>query len=176
MTTNTTPLPQASREEILSLIERDGSFISGILAGMREGLTAEQMAERLGHKNSRNVQDFVYSIRVLVGDAPLQPGKNTSKQAYYAARRYLKLPVSKPTEDHFAGIIRGFVGGSGDLKPTNTVDVPGVYVFSYPHYLKHPVSPEDGRTLMKVGCSTGSARVLHPSGWRGIAFHLYHFV
>ena len=33
---------------------------------------------------------------------------------------------------------------------------PGVYVYSLPHYLRHPFDEESGRTLLKVGHADGS--------------------
>jgi hypothetical protein len=33
---------------------------------------------------------------------------------------------------------------------------PGVYVYSYPHYLAYPSDPESGRTLLKIGSATSS--------------------
>jgi len=32
----------------------------------------------------------------------------------------------------------------------------GVYVYALPHYLRYPYDPQDGRTLLKVGCSENS--------------------
>lgn len=43
-----------------------------------------------------------------------------------------------------------------DAAQQRTIEVedsltPGIYVYTLPHYLRHPFDPESGRTLLKVG-------------------------
>jgi hypothetical protein len=42
-------------------------------------------------------------------------------------------------------------------KEAEAQNVPGVYVYTLPHYVRYPFDPKTGRTLLKVGHSSKSA-------------------
>lgn len=122
----------------------------------------EQIANHLGHKGPKSAENFSYALQVLTGISPVQPGKGGSQQAYHAAKRFLKTPLSTETRKHLEKIVRDY--DPKEMVPPiaspynwpEALNVPGVYAYSYPHYIKYAYSPSDGRTLIKVGYSGSS--------------------
>ena len=154
-------LSKPAQDEIKALIREGDGFMSKTLVLGEQGKTPSDIASLFGHLNDKAARNFAYSINILTGLSPMHPGRGDSQQAYYAAKRLLKGRLSQESRAHLEQIVIGYYPENPTPIPTAhnwppSLNMSGVYAYSYPHYLKYPFSPEDGRTLIKVGHSGSS--------------------
>lgn len=176
------------RDEIARLLELSEGRLGEVYRLTAEGLTPEQIAERLNVATA----GFVYSYRYYA-DAALD-GKPTSGSTFRRqALSKIDGLITRGRSELSAAALerllanRASVEQSGvDLNPTlearadadearmsadtlsTLAGVSGIYAFSYGWYLERPVDAERGNTLIKVGQALDvAARIRqHTSGAR----------
>lgn len=157
---------------IRKLVTDDDGFMGSVARGLDSGLSYDKVAENAGHKTTMPTFIFLNAIKVLTGRIEYETvKKEPQKQAYYKAKKWCDRPeLHHDEKEYLLSIIEKYErdqlntsGHSSSQKSTAPAYTPppqppqrqasGVYVYSYSLYLNAPVSPQDGRTLFKVGAS-----------------------
>ena len=159
------------KAEMEAVLESDPSRLGETFRWDREGLTLEEQADRGGVSTANYGYNNRAVIRALVdGEIPGSPTR-----ALAAARRVrtilkrdditfelrrdltdLRAQLMLRAEDPVAQEEEN----AEAIKATASAEAsgtPGIYVYTLPHYLKYPVDPETGKTLLKVGHSATDA-------------------
>jgi len=180
--------PLTPRDEIRRLIAGHEGRIGDVFRLSEEGLSPEQIAERLNVAT----QNFVYTYRYQI-DAALD-GKPTSgsvlrRQAVSAlnslikkSRGVLSPEALKLLQNNRAAVEAAGLEGDpsaqaeADMQEEHSAThtlaslagVAGIYAFSYGWYLESQVDPDRGNTLIKVGQALDVAGRIrqHTSGAR----------
>lgn len=165
------PIPFDRRAEVEQLLEADRTVLGRLFWYEREGLTPEEMTEREGVSS----RGWVYSYRTLLrvlrdGEVPDAP--TVAAAAARRLRAWLKKPELSPELREALARQEAVVQSRADDarafdkevseavetgRKAEAVGTPGIYVYTLPHYLKHPVDEGTGRTLLKVGHSSRDA-------------------
>lgn len=168
----TTPLEPVEpstdvRAELLNIINNDQSRLGEIHRMLERGLSANEIQAELGLQHNRFVWNYQRIIKALL-DGNL-PGAPTV--AHAVAQRFRSLlwehtfsPETDRVLRHNLAVLETRASDRSNqnretqqaLDATNRVEaegIPGIYVYTLPHYLHHPYDPETGRTLYKVGRS-----------------------
>ena len=165
------------RKEVEAALEGDNTRLGDVWRLNREGKSPDQISEELGVSTS----GFVYTYRryidaILEGVLPDKPtlANQTAGVLRSFRKRYVdsfsletKQVLKKRAEDckRLATDVKAIEEEvAEDERQTSEVAkllIPGIYVYTYPHYLHHPVVQEnedfDKRTYLKVGMSTKDA-------------------
>lgn len=162
---------QASvRAEIATALENDESVLGEVYRADRDGLSDEQIRAARGVENTNFVWNYKRTIRALLeGDLPSAP--TVASQTAARVRRLLKAAdlstEARRTLEERLAILESraadpeaqAVEEKRARRATKVAEehaVPGIYVYTLPHYLRHPYDSETGHTLMKVGHSSTS--------------------
>lgn len=178
MTTSDEPALEAAsvpqfdrRAEVEALLEADDTVLGNTWRYDRDGLTTQQMMEAEGVYSPGWISNYRALIRVLRdGEIPTSPSGSTQ-----AARRVRSWLKRKPLTTNLRAelVEQEQVLSSRAADATAVADEveeavaatvaaeaaqrPGIYVYTLPHYLRHPYDPDSGRTLLKVGHSAVDA-------------------
>lgn len=161
------PPSPAVREELVAILQEDSSRIGDVYRGTCAGRSAEEIASDLGVETSGFVWGYRKSIALLL-EGELPTGAKFSAQLAGRVRQMLKtLPLSEDarrylkrcqeelqarTDDEGARAVED-VQAQQHTETAEAANLPGIYVYALPHYLRYPYDPDSGRTLMKVGRS-----------------------
>lgn len=159
------------RAEVESLLRQDETVLGRFWRYESEGLSAEEMQEAEGTATA----GWTYNYRSLLGvlrDGEIPQSPTLALQGARRVRSWLKLPELSPqlrqafieqesllmsrAEDREAQ--QEEVGEA--VKKTKDAEAaagPGIYVYTLPHYLRHPYDVDSGRTLLKIGHSARDA-------------------
>lgn len=162
----------AVQAEIVSALANDETRQGDVWRGTAAGKSREQIAEELGINTSGFVSNYSRFARSMVtGVLPSAPSMirgclsatkgflaRNSDSLSYASQKELNgqiqrlgaLIENEETAELEDEQVRK------NAKATESQDIPGIYVYTLPHYFKNPVLPANGdvrtaRTLMKVG-------------------------
>lgn len=174
---------ESYREEIEAALKVDTSRIGDVfrLQQSDEDKSAQSIADDLGLGTSNSVYSYRSSIRTLLEGRrvvsgthyPLQiarmlrgfVGKHTDSLTAVTTQKLLALAEE---HDRFASdvdtIARENEENERALESDDRLNVPGIYVYTYPHYYNSPVrrSQEDytdNRTFLKVGVTEAAEGV-----------------
>ena len=165
------------KEEIDAALEKDGTRLGDVFRLEREGRSSEEIARELGITTN----GFVYNYRRhidAIREGKIPTATTTASQTGSAVRGFLnrsKDTLSVDAQDALKEIATRCEEMARDdaladkeedenkERGEELIKQPGIYVYSFPHYLKHPHIPsEDGvtdaRMMMKVGKSGVDAR------------------
>lgn len=172
-----------TRFEISRLLRLRDDFIGRVYDLWDDGESDEDIAAEMGHKNTGSTRNFITAIEYLLGDLRADPSKKQAMdQAKYRVKEWLKLfengdlPLSNEAADHFNSILN--TKKASELATESLLekfsDTPvdreherhakdplgstGIYVYSYPQYLRAETVSPDSRTLFKVGASGDDLR------------------
>lgn len=159
------------RPEVEALLADDETVLGRVWRYRQEGLTAKAMSEREGTTGVGFVSNYSSLIAVLVeGRIPDSP--SLAQQAARRVRSWLK---DKPLSPQLRAILteqESLLTSRADDRRAQAVEVAeavkatedaeasgkaGIYVYTLPHYLRHPVDAATGKTLLKVGHSSTDA-------------------
>lgn len=157
--------------EVEALLAADETVLGKYWDYESRGLTPQQMAEAEGTKYPNWVWNYRKLVSVLRdGEVPTSPAP-----AADAARRIRAWLRSKPLSEELREALtaqeRLLTSRAEDAvaqaeESARATDVTrkaeaegraGIYVYTLPHYLRHPFDPKTGRTLLKVGHSSVDA-------------------
>jgi hypothetical protein len=163
--TMSAPDDNAIRSEIEAVLQVEEGGLGDVWRRTAAGESPEQIRVARGAERPNFVWGYLRTARALLdGDLPTAP--TVASQTARTFRRMLKEyefsegtraeldrrlavlesrasdPIAKAAEDRHA--IEKTVAAEEHA-------VPGVYVYSLPHYMRHPYDEESGRTLLKVG-------------------------
>ena len=166
MVTHTNP-GYDRRAEVERLLAADDTVLGRLWKYDQEGRSPQEMTDIEGVATTGWVAAYRTLVRVLRdGEIPASP--SSAQTAARRVRSWLKKLDLSPefrrdleeqeslltsrAEDKQAQIaeVEGAVEATLAAEATHG---PGIYVYTLPHYLRHPYDPATGRTLLKVGHS-----------------------
>ena len=156
----------AERIEIEQYLESDASRLGDVYRGLRDGLTAEEIAADLGVTTAYFVWNYSKMIDALL-DRQLPQAPTVALQSARKFRTLLKREWSPPVRKRLLADLAVLESRATDVEAiaeevstaqeqtekAEQAATTGIYVYALPHYLRYPFDPESGRTLMKVGRS-----------------------
>lgn len=163
--------PYDRRAAVEAILAEDDSLTGRIY---RYDLEGKSPAEIAAAEDNQGVA-FVYNYRLqihalLTGEVPTSPW--TARSVAAKLRRWLRvLDLDQRLRDDLTQF-EATVQSRADDPDAQAVEVekavakskaaeddgtPGVYVYTLPHYLKHRIDEETGKTLLKVGHSARDA-------------------
>lgn len=159
------------KAEVDLLLDADETVLGRLWGYEKEGLSPQEMSDREGTVGPGWVSNYRSLVRVLRdGEIPQSP--TISLQCARRIRSWLKkLDLSTPLRTALVEQESLLMSRAEDRQAqTEEVAVAveatraaeaggpsGIYVYTLPHYLRHPYEPETGRTLLKVGHSSKDA-------------------
>lgn len=158
--------------EISAALSRDDTRLGDVWRGKAAGKSADEIAADLGVQTSNFVWNATRIARAITtGDMPSSP--SMIRSALSGTKTFLsrhKDTLSDEAQKTLVNRIRQLETLSENEEAVEIEDkqvresavatldlnIPGIYVYTLPHYYRHPVLPSDGdlltaRTLMKVG-------------------------
>ncbi|MBF4765010.1 hypothetical protein ISU07_17905 [Nocardioides islandensis] len=154
-----------------AILDEDDTLLGQVYRHDLAGLTPAQMAEAEGNEGVGFVYTYRTQIRALVeGEIPTSP--TIAQQAARRVRKWLKtIAMSAELKADLEDLESKLTSRAEDVSAQSkeiesavtatakaeAVGAPGIYVYTLPHYLKHPVDPDTGKTLLKVGHSARDA-------------------
>jgi hypothetical protein len=155
-----------ARQELETYLETDETRLGDVYRGLRDGLTAEEIASQLGVTTSYFVWNNSRMIDAIL-DRDLPRAPTVALQSARKFRTLLKLEWSPLVRERLQTDLAILESRATDVqaiaeevstaqKQTEIAEqaaTTGIYVYALPHYLRYPFDPESGRTLMKVGRS-----------------------
>jgi hypothetical protein len=160
------PAPEV-RAEIEAFLEADQSALGDVYRRLKAGETPEQIQAARGTQRRTFVWSYQRIIRALLnGDLPDAP-----TVAVQVARRFRSIlsdgVLSEPAQDSLRKNLlvleqRAASPGAREVEDKAAIEataeaeeegIPGIYVYTLPHYRRYPFDPKSGRTLLKVGRS-----------------------
>jgi hypothetical protein len=160
--------------EIRRAFEADATRMGDVWTATAAGKTPDQIAQELGTQTSNFVNKYLRFARAIeTGDLPSAP--TMIRECKTTTEGFLRRNRSM-FSDRTIGVLQERIAMLESLmhnpaaeeaedqkirKKTESIEsegISGIYVYTLPHYRKHPVEPStevltDDRTLMKVGMS-----------------------
>jgi hypothetical protein len=156
---------------VRAILEADDTLLGRVYRHDQAGLTPAEMAQAEGNEGVGFVYTYRTQIKALVdGDIPTSP--TIAQQAARRVRKWLKtLDLSAALKADLEDLESKLTSRAEDVAAqTKELDTavtatenaiasgtPGIYVYTLPHYLKHPIDADTGKTLLKVGHSARDA-------------------
>ncbi len=153
------------QSELREVVLADESVLGEVYRRTESGESPEEIRVALGNERKTFVWNYLRSARAIVeGDLPTAPSVSLT-----AARRIRRVirenELSPEAQTALDDRLRVLAERASDptaraaeekraLEASAEAEehaVPGVYVYSLPHYLRHRYEEDSGRTLMKVG-------------------------
>jgi hypothetical protein len=163
------PSPQASiGAEVKAVLEDDGTRLGDVYRLLNEGLKPAQIAENLGTPTFTFVYTYRQQIDALV-DGKIPRSTGIAGQTASRVRKWLRRSDwSEAAQSYLVNLLAELEAVAEDAQLAEREDtdaaqktkeaegqnVPGVYVYALPHYLRYPYDPQSGHTLFKVGHSS----------------------
>ncbi|WNM23520.1 GIY-YIG nuclease family protein [Demequina capsici] len=161
----------AVKDELRRYLEADDSRLGEVFRLSQQGRSADSIATELGVATSNFVWNMTrLSHAILDADLPSAPSLAASFASKFRtmlklrtwspeARLYLSARLERleqASEDSEARVEEEEIS-EDNTRAAEREEVPGIYVYSLPHYLRHPYEPALGHTLLKVGTSDSDA-------------------
>ncbi len=155
------------RAAMQSYVESDQTRLGEVFRFSKQGMSPDEIATALGLSTSNFVWNYTRMAGALVdGDLPSAPTVALGIARKFrkvlrdrtltpAVRRYLELnleELERRADDPEARSVEVEAAERKTLVVESRNDR-GIYVYALPHYLRHPIDPTSGHTLMKVGRS-----------------------
>jgi hypothetical protein len=156
------------KTEIKALLDADDTALGDIWRQMQDGSSIEQIANERGAQISV-IYAFQRTIRILLeGEVPERPfvaANNASRIRSWLKKKTMSRELREQLTDQeraMAANVGNTDAAEEELAFRATQDaeeqkVPGIYVYTLPHYLKYRVDRDTKRTLLKVGHSSTDA-------------------
>lgn len=159
------------RPEVEGLLATDETVLGKVWRYRQEGLTAKEMAEREGTAGTGFVSNYNSLIAVLL-DGRIPQSPSLAQQGARRIRSWLRdKQLTRELRDALAEQESLLTSRADDrraqaaevaeaVKATEHAEASGkagIYVYTLPHYLRHPVDSATGKTLLKVGHSSTDA-------------------
>lgn len=159
------------RTEAETILRNDRGRLGDTFRGDQEGLSLEEQAEIAGARTSNYGYNNRAAINALI-EGTIPKGPTLALQVARRVRTLLKRPDLSPqlradwqileeelmlrAEDRIAVEQEEAVTAQATSE-AESAGTPGIYVYTLPHYRRHPIDPESGKTFLKVGHSARDA-------------------
>jgi hypothetical protein len=153
------------RDEIVAALLSEETSLSDIWRRTQEGDTPEQLKEAYGTQRTTFVWNYMRTAKAIVdGDLPTAPtvalaasrtlrrflkDHDLSPESTAVLRDRLEVLESRAVDPH-ARKVEDEQARTATAQAEERAE-PGIYVYTLPHYIRHPYDEESGRTLLKVG-------------------------
>lgn len=159
--------PYDRKAEVEGHLEADETRIGETYRWSKEGLTLQQQAERAGVTYGNYGYNNTVIIRALA-EGVIPKGPTLALAAARKTRAWLKeKPLSEELKRDLKVTEAALMLQAGDRSAQESEDqvatevtkkvlaqlVPGIYVYTLPHYWRHKVDPDLDQTYLKVGKS-----------------------
>lgn len=157
--------------EVDAILSVDQTLLGRIYRYDLEHLSPQEIAEAEGNANVGFVYNYRPTIKALrTGEIPSSP--TISLGAARRVRKWLKTEnLSESLRADLVALESQLMSRAEDrnaqeeeeadaLEETKRAEasgVPGIYVYTLPHYLRYPYDPETRKTMLKVGHSSHDA-------------------
>lgn len=166
------------RHEIENALAVDSQRLGDVYRARNEigGNDVQRISEMLGHGTHGPVRSYLGSIQTLLERRRLTVGPTRARKRARVLRSFVKrhanglssdtrqrLEELATEHDRIAVDEEAIVRENEGLERSASSEVPnglaGIYVYTFPHYLRYPVVPTDEddtnpRTYLKIGSST----------------------
>jgi DNA-binding transcriptional MerR regulator len=161
------PADSVAEEIRVYLREVDATRLGEIFVLHEAGMNAEQIAEELGVSSTSFVWNYKQFWNAML-EGKLPRSTTMAQQTVQRLKKLLKKPYFSPEARLHLEAIRSILEQRAEDTAVQAAEdeeaqqktlqaesrnQPGVYVYTLPHYLRHPFEPNSGRTLLKVGSS-----------------------
>lgn len=159
------------RSEVERLLEADDTVLGRFFRYDQQGMTPQEMSDAEGVTTLGWVSNYRTLVTVLRdGEVPKSP--SLSAQSAARVRKWIKKPGISPKLRDELEAQESLLMSRAEDRRAQTEEVeeaveatkkaeassgPGIYVYTLPHYLRHPYDPVTGRTFLKVGHSSVDA-------------------
>jgi hypothetical protein len=166
--------PETTRSsEVAAVLRADESLLGEIFRLHESGLSELQIQEQQGVATIGYVYSYLRSARVLRGSPDFPDRPSVARRVGQSFRRVLKSPTlsadvrseleadlqrlddvvsnEEKAEKEVVEASTATVEAESQVECGDQVGDGVIYVYSLPHYLKHRVHSETGRTYLKVG-------------------------
>ncbi|NYF96894.1 GIY-YIG nuclease family protein [Janibacter cremeus] len=159
---------ESVRQEIRAYLTEDETRLGDVYRLREEGLSATEMAEKLGIPSVGFTYTYGQQLDALIEGSLPWKSAHLARQTAARARTLMKTKQWSPAARSWLEELELQLDAIGsdevtrareeDAARDRTEQVedsgkPGIYVYSLPHYLRNPYDPERGHTLLKVGRS-----------------------
>lgn len=159
------PVRDEIRDEIIAAIEADTSALGDVWRRTQAGQTPDEIRVARGAERATFVWSYLRDARTIVdGDLPTAPtvARGSARALRMLLRQHSFTPATQAVleerlaelEARAANPVARAVEDKKAIDATVEAEehaVPGIYVYSLPHYLRYPYDEDSGRTLLKVG-------------------------
>lgn len=161
-------LDEGPRAEISRFLADDETRLGDVYRWRNEGLSAQEMAQQANVPSIGFTYSYGQQLDALLdGQLPINSA-HLARQTAARVRAWLKKHSWTPgTEEYLRTLEERLNAIANDestiakeeseakKRTTEAEDsaLPGIYVYSLPHYLRHPFDPDRGHTLLKIGRS-----------------------
>lgn len=160
--------PYDRAAEVHALLEADQTRLGEVFRWSQQGLSSEQQAERAGGVIASN---YGYNLSVIIralAEGFVPNGPSLASHAASRARAWLKEKELSPElradleataaqlamrADDRTAQAKEEADATAMSKKVAAERVPGIYVYTLPHYWRHKVDPDNDQTYLKVGKS-----------------------
>ena len=162
----------AIEAEIVAALERDETRMGDVWRGKAAGKSADEIAVELGTQTSNFVSKYLRFARAMAtGKLPTAP--TMIRECLSATKGFLNRHSDTLSDAAQAALVDRIQRLEAlaeneeaveledkqvrqKAKAAETLNIPGIYVYTLPHYFRQPLLPAEGdtvaaRTLMKVG-------------------------
>ncbi|HLI58630.1 MAG TPA: hypothetical protein VKV21_03090 [Solirubrobacteraceae bacterium] len=158
------------RAEVSALLDADETTAGDVWRRLRAGSTPQQIAEEDGNTLGP-IYSFINLHNALL-DGTVSPSPSVAKQVGGRVRKWLKTkPLSEPLRQQLeeqdrllTAVVNNTEASEAESdeaiaksKTAEAENAAGIYVYTLPHYVRHPYDGKTGRTLLKVGHSSVDA-------------------
>lgn len=159
--------PQATydrKSEVEALLEEDDTRVGETFRWAREGLTIQQQTERAGVAGKYNYASIIKSLTDgFVPEGPTLALASARKIRAWLKEKEISFDLRRDLELTESQLMlkAESLDAQGDeerkasdiTKQVAAAGVPGIYVYTLPHYWRYKVDPERDMTYLKVGRS-----------------------
>lgn len=157
--------------EIRDAILRDTTALGDIFRRTEQGETPDQIRIARGNERATFVWNYLRMAKAILED-DIPDAVSVAVQAKRALQRLFRenefsaeagavlerrLSALEERASDPVLLAKEEKEAKSKTAEAEKKDIPGVYVYSLPHYMRYRFDPETGRTLMKVGHSNRSA-------------------
>ena len=165
------PADYDREREVRAILDEDESLLGRIYRHKLAGRTPQEIAEAEGNQTPAFVYNYSVQITAIVDDdvpASVWAADAVAKKL----RRWLRTKeLSSPLREDLTRLEATAQSRADDTlaqeaeleeavsktRHAEQASTPGIYVYTLPHYLKHPIEEGSGKTLLKVGHSASDA-------------------
>lgn len=157
--------------ELRSILEQDESLLGRIYRHDLAGLSPQEIAEAEGNQTPAFVYNYRLQIAALV-DGEVPTSAWVARAVAQKLRRWLRTldlsPEMRVDLAKFESTVRSRADDAqvqeqeleeavSKTRLAEKASTAGIYVYTLPHYLRHPIDEASGKTLLKIGHSAADA-------------------